>query len=266
MKIRLLSDIHLEMSHIPYVMEPMADDKDSTLVLAGDIGLLDVPQTYMDFLSSVSKQFKYVFWIGGNHEWYHGNIAKDTIEDAIKDFPNVFTNKLILDDENVVILGCTLWTDMAGGDEVCMHESERCMNDYHLIKTISNGVNYHKFTPKNSMMLHYKQKRQLFDDVDHYTQAGFNVVVASHHHPSFKGVQPQYAGHILNGAYCSVLDEDVEKRQIKYWICGHMHERISYEVGSTKVICNPRGYPGETRNNGFNPKLYINTENWETSE
>ncbi len=199
MKIRLLSDIHLEMAHIPYSMEPMVDDKDSTLVIAGDIGLLDVPQTYLDFLSNVSKQFKYVFWIGGNHEWYHGNIVKNTIEDAIKRFPNVFTNKLILGDENVAILGCTLWTDMAGGDEVCMYESERCMNDYHFIKMVSNGVNYHKFTAKNSMMLHYKQKRKLFADVDHYTQAGFDVVVATHHHPSFKAFSRNTQGRFLMG-------------------------------------------------------------------
>jgi hypothetical protein len=30
--------------------------------------------------------------------------------------------------------------------------------------------------------------------------------------------------------------------QIKLWTHGHTHEEFDYMVGSTRIICNPRGY------------------------
>jgi predicted phosphodiesterase len=29
------------------------------------------------------------------------------------------------------------------------------------------------------------------------------------------------------------------------WIHGHTHDPFDYEINGTRVICNPRGYPGE---------------------
>ena len=29
------------------------------------------------------------------------------------------------------------------------------------------------------------------------------------------------------------------------WIHGHTHTRFDYRVRGTRVVCNPRGYPGE---------------------
>jgi len=30
--------------------------------------------------------------------------------------------------------------------------------------------------------------------------------------------------------------------QIKLWTHGHTHEEFDYMVGTTRVVCNPRGY------------------------
>ena len=47
----------------------------------------------------------------------------------------------------------------------------------------------------------------------------------------------------MNGAYNSVLDEFILDRPgIKLWTHGHTHEDFDYMVGSTRVVCNPRGY------------------------
>jgi hypothetical protein len=45
--------------------------KPELLILAGDIGLLGKKQTWFGFLLQCSKQFRDVFIIEGNHEWYH---------------------------------------------------------------------------------------------------------------------------------------------------------------------------------------------------
>ena len=34
---------------------------------------------------------------------------------------------------------------------------------------------------------------------------------------------------------------------MKYWVYGHTHDAMKYEVDNVKCICNPMGYPGECR-------------------
>jgi hypothetical protein len=65
-----------------------------------------------------------------------------------------------------------------------------------------------------------------------------------HHAPS-KGSEHLKYKHdtLMNGAYNSVLDDFImERPQIKLWTHGHTHEDFDYMIGSTRVVCNPRGY------------------------
>ncbi len=39
------------------------------------------------------------------------------------------------------------------------------------------------------------------------------------------------------------------------WIHGHTHTFFDYSVAGTRVLCNPRGTPGETT--GFRPELTV---------
>ena len=41
---------------------------------------------------------------------------------------------------------------------------------------------------------------------------------------------------------------------MKYWIFGHTHDLIEYEIGDVKFLCNPLGYPHES-NFGNNAKI-----------
>jgi Icc-related predicted phosphoesterase len=69
-------------------------------------------------------------------------------------------------------------------------------------------------------------------------------VVVTHHAPSKASIKPQYAGdHLMNGAYSSDLSEFIlANPQIKLWTHGHTHDVFDYMIGSTRVVCNPRGY------------------------
>ena len=47
----------------------------------------------------------------------------------------------------------------------------------------------------------------------------------------------------MNGGYSSDLSEFImDHPQIKLWTHGHTHEEFDYMMGSTRVLCNPRGY------------------------
>jgi hypothetical protein len=39
-----------------------------------------------------------------------------------------------------------------------------------------------------------------------------------------------------------LIDFILERPQIKLWTHGHTHEEFDYMIGSTRVVCNPRGY------------------------
>jgi hypothetical protein len=61
----------------------------------------------------------------------------------------------------------------------------------------------------------------------------------------------------MNGAYSSDLSEYIlDHPQIKLWTHGHTHEDFDYLIGSTRIVCNPRGYiKYESRADEFNLKF-----------
>jgi len=36
----------------------------------------------------------------------------------------------------------------------------------------------------------------------------------------------------------------LDHAQIRLWTHGHTHEDFDYEIGTCRVVCNPRGYVG----------------------
>ena len=73
MKIQYLSDLHLELmsTHKFSKLCEKIIPKCDILVLAGDIGdPLHHNDRYKFFLHSMSKKFKKVFLVSGNHEYY----------------------------------------------------------------------------------------------------------------------------------------------------------------------------------------------------
>jgi hypothetical protein len=84
------------------------------------------------------------------------------------------------------------------------------------------------------------------------------VVVCGHHSPSRASTHPRYRTEfVVNGAYSSNLDEFIlDRRQIRLWTHGHTHEDFDYMIGTTRIVCNPRGYDGyEARADNFKLKV-----------
>jgi hypothetical protein len=128
MQFQLISDVHVEMMN---TFEKLTDFPTLApyLVLAGDIGN-PFSKNYHGYLSMMSASYKKVFVLLGNHEFYkneyYSTITKakevcDSLDNVI------FMNRTCIQIEDVVILGCTLWSKVP---ENCKEAVWNGLNDY----------------------------------------------------------------------------------------------------------------------------------------
>ena len=261
MKLALASDLHLEFGDINLTNDENAD----VLILSGDImiaqDLHDHPegaanninlgrrqlsaQRFRDFLKRCSEAFPHTIYIAGNHEFYHGKFhgSLDDLMNECSKFPNVyFLENLTKKIDDVTFIGCTLWTDMNKGDPLTLHAVTTMMNDYNIIREDSKG--YTKLRPAHTAWRHARSVEYIRTVIEGKFDEKF--VVVGHMAPSPLSTHPKYADDtLMNGAYSSDLSEFIlDHPQIKVWTHGHTHHNFDYVIGSTRIVCNPRGYIG----------------------
>ena len=73
MKTYYMSDVHLEFG--PMALDQFEGGKDDVVILAGDIGVGEAPDTYIPFLRDLAKRVRAILYIPGNHEFYNGNVG-----------------------------------------------------------------------------------------------------------------------------------------------------------------------------------------------
>jgi hypothetical protein len=228
-----ISDIHLEFGTPPPTIPPMAD----VLLLAGDIGDPAHP-TYTDFLQCVSRNFRQVFIIAGNHEYY-GPRTMVASEELIRGVCKVLPNVIFLQNEarqildtDIWIYGTTLWTNIP--DDPAIHARiKSSIADYRRIKG---------FSPRLSADL-FAAAIAGFAAAHTATSAARQWIVLCHHQPAMDLVDPKYRGYgSLNWAFAS--DAPTLTGPASAVVYGHTH--APYQNG--KFYCNPIGYLGERPN------------------
>ena len=112
---------------------------------------------------------------------------------------------------------------------------------------------YRRFRPSDAASLHRASVAWLGSE---WVRSELPTVVVSHHAPSARSLDPRFGDDPVNAGFASALEPLIESLQPAAWIHGHVHRAIDYRLGSTRVVCNPRGYPGEF-DNGFDPGLII---------
>jgi hypothetical protein len=197
---------------------------------------------------------------------------------------------------DVTFIGGTLWTDMNKEDSLTMYHVGHRMNDFRCVKNgnrmltrtvpiyelnpnytedgknggkyAQNEAGFHirigekkkqepgHFSPEDALDDHKKMIQYIQTIIEGKNDEKF--VVVGHHAPSRLSTHPRYKHDVLmNGAYSSSLDEYIlDHPQIKLWTHGHTHEDFDYMIGSTRIVCNPRGYDGyEKRADNFELKF-----------
>jgi len=268
MKVALASDIHLEFGPISLENTEGAD----VLILSGDICVakdvmdrdvhgifdrFDRNSSIHQFFQECCLRFPHVIYIMGNHEHYHGDYA-NTIT-TLRNRLGYLYNLHILDKEMVQLggvsfIGGTLWTDMNKEDSITLLHMKGMMNDFRCVQnsnkpgrrtTLKDGEQYEYkalFTPEDAVVDH----KRMIEYIRLMIEGKFDqkFVVVGHHSPSKLSTHPRYADEeIMNGGYSSDLSEFIlDHPQIKLWTHGHTHHKFDYMIGSTRIVCNPRGY------------------------
>jgi len=278
MRIKLVSDLHLEFSDIDIQNSNNYD----VLILSGDIMIAadlhdhseesvrvaamieslgrrqETARRFRDFLKRCSFQFPHVIYVAGNHEFYHGkwNQSLITLSNECAKFPNVyFLEAGCKKIDDVTFIGGTLWTDMNSGDPLTLHAVRDMMSDFRVIKKDLEG--YTNLKPHDTVIRHRHMLGYIKQIVAERPDEKF--VVVGHHAPSKLSTHEQYKNEtIMNGAYSSDLSEFIlDRPQIKLWTHGHTHHPFDYMIGSTRIVCNPRGYEGYEPDSYWNPEILI---------
>lgn len=233
MKIRILSDLHLEFG--PIQITELPDDKDTVLILAGDI---HTGMRAYDFVMEMCERFYQVIYVLGNHEFYG-----HTPPHIIKNWEHIaeqHINLYVLENgfveiDGVVFAGGTLWTDCNNDDWFTKQKIKKAMTDFRIIKNF--GIDM-------AVQAHIRTKWYL-DELLKRADPLKKKVIITHHLPIEQCITEQWKNNPINPAFaCTDMGEVVSKNNIDLWIYGHTHQPNDFIHANTRFLCNPRGYHG----------------------
>jgi 3',5'-cyclic AMP phosphodiesterase CpdA len=245
MKIRVLSDLHLE-SDQPEII-PHADADLVVLRWAAETFDGAVPVVY----------------VPGNHEYYDGEFG--ALEAAMHDAAASVDNVYFLNNATLVdplgqwrVLGTTLWTDfdLYGNDEdsraASIAAAERVMLDYRgLIQVTWTAGNDssgqgalqdntpRNLTPADTIALHRHARAWL--EAELAKPFAGKTIVVTHHAPHRRSLAERYADDVVSAGFVNDLPSLV-RAPVTLWVHGHTHTAFDYVENGARVVCNPRGY------------------------
>jgi predicted phosphodiesterase len=256
MKIKVFSDLHLEFRDhkFDHIHTEHPDDKETILLLAGDIGL---GMGARPFVEEMCRHFKEIIYCCGNHEYYHQpdfmKVNEDWQDYELNESPDnfhfLYNDWRILD--GVRFLGGTMWTNFNNGDPISISSAHRMMNDYAEIKSDGRPITPHFIIREHDKFIDFLLQKfnEPFDGP---------TVVMSHHSPGNELKRRGRRGDRSGAAYFADIEDIIGRHDIAcLHVHGHTHQSYDYMINNTRVVCNPYGYWGHATNPGFDRNLII---------
>lgn len=245
--VQYISDIHLELLNdreredIIRQIRPYAP----ILVLAGDIGF-PFHLHYYIFLREMSRRFKKVFVIAGNHEFYTQEFSVQQVKQRIQLLCNQFSNVSFLsnsyeDYEGYRWIGSTLWSLLSSNATHRLHG-----NIDQVIQGVDN-IEYNR--------MHLESITFLTSTLE--TTYDLPCIIITHHLPSKWLIHDKYMKskyYRYHEWYASNLDFLIHRYSdmIAAWFFGHSHEPFDDYLYNVRFLSNPVGYKDERQDVDYN--------------
>lgn len=253
MKIQYASDLHLEFPDNKLFLKnnPLQVDGD-ILVLAGDIVPFAVMNQHDDFFDFVSDHFENTYWIPGNHEYYHFDLAEKQGEFHEKIRSNVhLMNNQTVQLDGVRLLLSTLWSKISPTNA---WKCEQWASDFHVINYENRTFNSNDFN-----RLHRENLDFITAELSKETND--KTIVVTHHVPSFKNYPTEYLSSSVNEVFAVELFDLILDTQPSFWVYGHHHRNVpAFKIGSTELLTNQLGYVKYKELRNFSLNKVIDTE------
>lgn len=259
--LQILSDLHLELDNQYSTFDFPA--RAPYLILAGDIGRISADYSaYLTFLvSKCCNRFDRVFLVLGNHEFYNSShaevldlaLTKLEHEPLLKGRLTVLHRRRVDLEDEVTILGCTLWSHIFSGSAREAVESR--VKDFKRIDGWS--VDQHNAEHEadvrwlnEQVALIRSEERDEAEKRGEAPRRQRRVAVVTHHAPCMKGSSdPRHANNAWNSAFATdLLPENAGSADaaplldVQFWVFGHTHFSTEFERGGVRVVSNQRGY------------------------
>jgi len=249
MKIQYCSDLHIEFPEnkeylINNPIKPIGD----ILVLAGDIALFRTLNEQDDFFDYVSANFKYTFWIAGNHEYYHSDIRKFKNKDIRENVFLINNKSVVFEKENLKLIFTTLWSNV---EDENIWSVGRGMNDFRVIENGNKGLTVDDYNNLHKVSLDFIKK-----ELDNNNQE--KIIVVTHHVPTLTNYPKEYINSPINNGFATELKDFIESSDIDYWIFGHHHKNMpEFTIGKTKMLTNQLGYVYHNEHDSFKSDAFF---------
>jgi hypothetical protein len=266
---QVVSDLHLELYDTSDLTKlPIPKPIAPLLIMAGDI-YPGRKENFKEVMSYITSFYDAVVFVPGNHEYYCGdgiNMTIDEIKDKMKKECESIPKMYYLDDDvisinGITFLGGTMWTKIFYSYWPVV---KSFINDYNAIAYQRYGKVL-KLSPEIVDSMHketLKFFRSEIRSITSQSNAGTtceNVVVITHHSPSFKYKGTWFRNDIYKEFYfADDVDDLLVKPPVCAWFHGHTHCTVnSLSDGGTSIISNARGYESELNQN-YDEKMVVN--------
>lgn len=249
MRIQYCSDLHIEFDqNRSYLSSSPLDVSGDILILAGDIVLLQDEFLNDPFFTAISGNYKHVFWIPGNHEYYYRNISEYNTSFNILVHNNIsIVNNVEIHYEGIRFVFSTLWSRISKENEKYVEQS---VSDFECI-----NANNQKFKVSDFNRLHEESLSFIKQSLK---QKNSKTVVVTHHLPSLLCNSAIQNDSPINEAFCVDLSEYIESCDANFWIYGHSHfNQKPLYIGSTIMLTNQLGYVHLNEHRSFKHDAYF---------
>ena len=249
MKIQYCSDLHLEFEkNSKYLYDYPLKVSGEILILAGDIVPLHDKYLTHPFLRNISEQYKKVFWLAGNHEFYHRDMAEFSKTIDITLYNNIhIVNDTCVEYNGIRFIFSALWSNISPQNEIII---EQGVSDFECI-----SINNKKFRASDFNRLHADSLSFIKKSIN---KTATKTVVITHHLPSKLCNSKANENSLINEAFCVDLTDFIETCNADFWIYGHSHfNQKPLYIGKTLVITNQLGYVHYNEQNSFKNNAYF---------